>query len=762
MLSPGQERAICEIERIQAASQNEFEVIGSPQLDKGRVVIRISFRIGVIERREGGLNLREREEFFLKIPRDFPFEYPTICITDDRFVNFPHVIWSDWICLYQSKLEWNPADGLYGFFDRFQKWLWKATINDMDPLEGPLEPPHHLTTLSQVPFLVSCNVPVIAGTSWYGLAELERHPNRIELVGWNDLTVAVQEGRDIALAIILPKPLPMQFPKMGADLFKEFNKQGLDRNQIIRILALASLFTLEGHPIHLIVGLPMRRAADGSPRIHVAVWSTPPEFTDTIRKILPKNTDSESIRTIRQELSDILYSLFEKTEITWCQIMENRPEIIVRRDKGTFLEWFADKRILVLGCGALGSWVAEMLVRMNPRSLHVLGNASVKPGVLARQNYLPADIGSGKAEALARRLKAVAPQLNVEGFKVEAHGYLTGNPAIIHGYDAVIDCTASAIFQMKLERDWRIFGGQTPPIISMITDAKAKQCLCVCVSSNSTAGMWDAYVQLKYRLCTHGNKSDFVSAFYAENAAKDLFQPEPGCSDPTFSGSTADVCGVVSAALNIAAEHLAKGSNTIGVAFSTPGLGRCSEKEIFELAGIQETVVGNYRVRIASNVYREAKAWVYRNNRVRSRNHKTGGLLWGYWDDAIGIIWIFDASGPPIDSQHNVGNFVCGINGPSKEHKHRIAQSFGTCGFVGLWHTHPDMVSTQSIQDIRGMAELVSRIGQNQKRSVMLIFGRTAGRSTASLHVYESHLIDSHGDFIEVGVNDILLEEPVI
>jgi len=632
----------------------------------------------------------------------------------------------------------------------------------MDPLEGPLEPPHHVTSFSQVPFVIRSNAPVAAGTPWYGVAELERHSNRTELVAWNDLTGAMPADRQMALAIILPEPLPMQFPKMGADLFKELSKQNVDRYQIIRNLAIASLFTEKGDAIHLVVGLPMRRAADGSPRIHVAVWSTPPAFADSLRSALPKDTDTEGLRAIRQELADALYSLLEKTEIAWCQVMEDRSEIVVRRDRGTSLEWFAGKKVLVLGCGALGSWVAEMLVRVNLRSLHVLDSANVKPGVLARQNYLPSDIGSNKAAALVRRLKAVDPRLAIEGFAVEAHGYLTRTPEAIRGYDAVIDCTASSIFQMKMERDWRLFGGRTPPIMSMVTDAKARRCLLVCISPNSGGGMWDAYVQLKHRLCAQRSSPELVSAFYSENAVKDLFQPEPGCSDPTFAGSTADVCCVASTALNMAAEHWAKGCTTVGGAFSAHSVERGGETEVVGLSGIQEMVSGGDRVRIASGVYREAKAWVRRNNRIRSRSYETGGLLWGFWDDAVGVIWIFDASGPPPDSRHEPGHFVCGVEGTSEEHKRRMGQSHGTCGFIGFWHTHPDMDSRQSIVDIGGMAELVSRIGQNQKRSVMLIFGRTGGRSTATIHVYESHSLSPRGDLISVGVGEISLEEPVV
>jgi len=141
-LTPGQARATRELKRLQAASPDTFEVIAGPQEVDGRLVAIVSLRLGPMETRPGGLDLREREEFVLSVPPDFPFDYPTLLLDHDRFAHFPHVIWSTWICLYQSAIQWNPADGLYGFFERLSVWLGRAAINEMDPVEGPLEPPH--------------------------------------------------------------------------------------------------------------------------------------------------------------------------------------------------------------------------------------------------------------------------------------------------------------------------------------------------------------------------------------------------------------------------------------------------------------------------------------------------------------------------------------------------------------------------------------------------------------------------------------------
>ena len=716
-----------------------------------------------MEMRVGGLDLREREEFILIIPPDFPFEYPSLIVTHHRFASFPHVIWSTTLCLYQSTIEWNPADGLYGFFDRLRLWLGKAAINDMDPVDGPLEPPHHVTDFSQRPFVVRANAPAQPGERWFGLAELEAYPNRVELVGWNDLTREWLSGRQPALAIVLPEPLPMEFPKKGREFFRELSKQGIDRDRVLRYLALASFFSGEGEPIHLVLGLPMRRSPDGSPRLHIAVWTTDGAIAGALRAALPEDSDPATLRSLRQDIADRLLSIFEETQITWCRVLEDRSEAVVRRDAGRPMAWFTGKRVLILGCGALGSWAAEMIARANPTLVHLLDNSIVKPGLLARQNYRLEDIASRKAEALANRLRAIVPSVSIDHFNREAHTFLTEDVGRLSGYDLIVDCTASAILQMKLERDWRIFGRQTPAAMSMVIDAKAQRCLAVIVNAHSEGGLWDAYVQLRYRLSRDGSHGDMVAAFYTDRAASELFQPEPGCSDPTFSGSTADVSGLVSTALNIAVTQIRTTGSPIGIAFSSHHPeGRPGACDVLRLSALDEIVIDQYRVRIREGVYGEARAWARQNNRVRSRQHETGGLLWGLWDETIGVVWVFDASGPPPDSSHDPGHFICGIEGTVAEHKRRLEQSRGTEGFIGFWHTHPDMPSEQSLRDIEGMTGLVARIGQNQRNALMLIFGRAGVRPTAGVYVYESRSLAHPIEMISVGVGQITLGRRVV
>jgi hypothetical protein len=227
-------------------------------------------------------------------------------------------------------------------------------------------------------------------------------------------------------------------------------------------------------------------------------------------------------------------------------------------------------------------------------------------------------------------------------------------------------------------------------------------------------------------------------AFYSKLATDVLFQPEPGCSDPTFPGSTADVSRLAATALNLFTGNPPAAGAAKAIACALPaGINKRGSIEILDLPTLAIATTGTHRVLISQLALNQARAYVRQNTRLRSSSHETGGLLWGYWDDATGAIVVLDASGPPPDSRHDPGHFVCGTEGTTAEHEIRMQTSYGACGFVGLWHTHPDLPPQQSTEDILGMAGLVAGIGQNRRRALMLIFGRIAGKASTGIYVYE-------------------------
>ena len=94
--------------------------------------------------------------------------------------------------------------------------------------------------------------------------------------------------------------------------------------------------------------------------------------------------------------------------------------------------------VLIAGCGALGSNSAEIIARAGIGRIVLVDSDRVEMGNLQRQGLLDeADIGEPKAEAVARALRKINSDIEID-FKVERIG--AGNiERLLDGVDLVLD-----------------------------------------------------------------------------------------------------------------------------------------------------------------------------------------------------------------------------------------------------------------------------------------------------------------------------------
>ncbi len=140
----GQLSALAEVRRIAAASPGVLDEVGVSLPDKegGGLLVEVSIDCTGIESVPDGLHYRPRERFRVWIPSDYPFSPPSVWTPHIRFAGTPHVQWKRHLCLYQApSYEWNPSDGMYGFFERLELWLRRAARNTLDAEGAPLHPP---------------------------------------------------------------------------------------------------------------------------------------------------------------------------------------------------------------------------------------------------------------------------------------------------------------------------------------------------------------------------------------------------------------------------------------------------------------------------------------------------------------------------------------------------------------------------------------------------------------------------------------------
>ncbi len=111
--------------------------------------------------------------------------------------------------------------------------------------------------------------------------------------------------------------------------------------------------------------------------------------------------------------------------------------------------------------------------------------------------------------------------------------------------------------------------------------------------------------------------------------------------------------------------------------------------------------------------------------RRRGLQVETGGVLFGEVDDASGVAWVTQASGPPPDSRASKQAFICGVEGVEEQVQWQEKMTRGAARFLGLWHSHPGGVAAPSDIDEEGMHELLVPVEHAPRRALLLIIGAT-------------------------------------
>lgn len=121
----------------------------------------------------------------------------------------------------------------------------------------------------------------------------------------------------------------------------------------------------------------------------------------------------------------------------------SRMEYLVGKDA---LERIRNKRVLVCGCGGVGSFVAEALCRSGLGYITLLDYDKVEPSNLNRQLMSTKDnIGEIKTEALKRRLEEVS---DAQIDTIET--FIDENFDLNRDYDYVVDCIDTLTAKFRL------------------------------------------------------------------------------------------------------------------------------------------------------------------------------------------------------------------------------------------------------------------------------------------------------------------------
>lgn len=206
-----------------------------------------------------------------------------------------------------------------------------------------------------------------------------------------------------------------------------------------------------------------------------------------------------------------------------------------------------EKNIAIIGGGAIGSILAESLVRSGVKKITLWDNDIVEPGNICRSIYTINDLGDSKVSALANKLRKISPfcSINFKGLwdknpdlnflteYIKGEFYSSINydsqedvTNQLKDFDLIIDCTASNELLHFLS-----YALNDKDIISLCITNHAQELLCM------TNRVGNIFEQRKMYLSK------------IEQDTKNYYSEGIGCYSPTFLANNCDIAALVNLAI---------------------------------------------------------------------------------------------------------------------------------------------------------------------------------------------------------------------
>lgn len=266
---------------------------------------------------------------------------------------------------------------------------------------------------------------------------------------WGAMIRGAEDGPEGAWVRLPSAPIlePWEAPSTWAELKSAAGARGSALEDLV-LGEIRNRFagTMRRHP--LLLGFPIPATTGGAPRRMHWVGFDLPRFaaaSDFIAGFRPGSRRGRD-RVDRQRL-------YGMKPLRWFDSQGWSDEELTGR--GRLSERLRQTSVLLLGAGALGSEVAELLIRGGVRRLTVLDPEELEPGNLVRHRLTLDEVGESKGVALARRLNRISPHADVIAAKAEFPQVTETSEEVrdrLDLADLILDTTANDGVQVHLER----------------------------------------------------------------------------------------------------------------------------------------------------------------------------------------------------------------------------------------------------------------------------------------------------------------------
>lgn len=554
--SEWQQQVLRDLSVIVDAFPGDVRVVGGHRFvgkEAPLLHLQLRLRTAGIPRVAGGLPLASHEDVTVWVgPTDLA--PPRVEVGHDRFVGYPHVLQGRRLCLYLDVArEWDPLNGLGGLLDRLFDWFADAASARFDAqnalyhaVGGVIHAADGAPTVVVRQTLQPCRR---AQHGWL----IRRTPHRWDL---ELRRPADTEGADHAPLILLDTDLPLGGGGSLKDLLIHIGTRAseplhpdspymsvpADRSAatLVTVLGASAIRKPDGSCQRFVLAVP--HPTGGPP--HLLAACIPASGADHLRALVRANRGASATIEIEPVQLD------PATPLHWWPVSDERPEVTNRRDAARPVASYDGKTIAVWGCGGLGSWIAEYVVRAGAKKVLLCDPGTISGGLLVRQNFTESDVGDNKVAALARRLNAVN-----DAVEVAVYDALSPSIEDLLETDAVIDATVSVAVSRLLNQLASI-RGERPVLAQVATDSRTSTLGMLSVSAPPLRAGPLIIDRAAGETVGRDAALEPFQQLWDSSAPGSQVIPTRGCSTPTFHGSAADLAAVAGSITSFLSAHL--------------------------------------------------------------------------------------------------------------------------------------------------------------------------------------------------------------
>jgi integrative and conjugative element protein (TIGR02256 family) len=364
-----------------------------------------------------------------------------------------------------------------------------------------------------------------------------------------------------------------------------------------------------------------------------------------------------------------------------------------------------NRKVALIGAGAIGSHVAECLYREGRFIWSIVDDDFLLPHNLARHTLSARDVGRAKAEALLQRLRRIRPDGAIEAIVANVIG--GDSAAILSTVDLVFDATASV-------------GAARAISDSVPATSRAASFFFNPAGTAAVLLLEDEGRSIRLR--------DLEADYYRQLLEKPELSGHLALDGiiPLHTGA----CRALTNRIPESRVSLLSGliAHALGLKASEPGafigVWSMGPDGSISVTGATPTPATTYMAAgWTSSVHPEVTRQLHlmRGERLPA---ETGGVLVGILDTSARKMHVVNALPPPADSLGTVDSFERGIQNLTAEVENISAMTMGQVRYLGEWHSHPPSVpTTPSTTDLRQIGWLVGNLAPEGYPALMMIVG---------------------------------------